>query len=238
MINHKLSVVIPCYNEEKLIGDVLKKVSDTVSALLIPSEIIVVNDGSTDNTTEQINLFFNRTLVPIIAIQHVRNKGKGASIRTALKAATGSVVIIQDADLEYDPNDYKKMLPLIIEDIADVVFGSRFRGSEPHRVLFFFHSIGNKFLTFVSNLFTNINLTDMETCYKMFKTDVLKKITLKENRFGFEPEVTAKISKLENIRIYEVGIAYYGRTYKDGKKIKWTDGIRALYCILKYNLFR
>jgi glycosyltransferase involved in cell wall biosynthesis len=175
--------------------------------------------------------------VDIKIFNHAANKGKGTCIRTGLKQATGNFIIIQDADLEYNPRDYNKMLLLFIENRADVVYGSRFRGSEAHRVLFFMHTIGNKILTFVSNLFTQLNLSDMECGYKMFRTEILKKINLKEERFGFEPEVTAKISRIKNIRIYEVGISYYGRTYTEGKKIKWPDGLRALYCIIKYNLF-
>jgi glycosyltransferase involved in cell wall biosynthesis len=237
MLNHKLTVIIPCFNEEKSICHVLKKITEIGSNIKIPIEVIVVNDGSTDNTSQKITHFINNSQHKIIEVLHKKNQGKGACIRTALNYTTGSIIIIQDADLEYDPKEYTKMLPLIIEDKADVVYGSRFRGSEPHRVLFFMHTIGNKFLTFMSNVFTKINLSDMETGFKMFKTDVLKQIHLKENRFGFEPEVTAKISHIKNIRIYEVGISYYGRTYEEGKKIRWADGVRALFCILKYNIF-
>lgn len=237
MINHKLSVIIPCYNEEKWISTVLEKIANITSALPISSEIIVVNDGSTDGTAERLSHLSNYNDTSIIVLTHSQNKGKGASVKTALAVITGTIVIIQDADMEYDPKDYHKMLPLIIEDRADAVFGSRFRGSEPHRVLFFLHTIGNKLLTFVSNVFTQLNLTDMETGYKMFRTDILKKVILKEDRFGFEPEVTAKVSRIAGIRIYEVGISYYGRTYKEGKKIRWMDGVKALYCIIKYNLF-
>jgi glycosyltransferase involved in cell wall biosynthesis len=237
MVNHKLTVIIPCYNEENTISKVLETVVQATAILKINVEIIVVNDGSTDSTSEKINYITKHSIIPIQEIVHKENKGKGASIRSALERNTGSIIIIQDADLEYDPRDYSKMLPLILEDKADVVYGSRFRGSEPHRVLFFWHTIGNQLLTFASNVFTKINLTDMETGYKMFKTEVLNQINLKENRFGFEPEVTAKISKIKNIRIYEVGISYYGRTYYEGKKINWIDGFRALYCIFKYNIF-
>lgn len=201
----------------------------------LEKEIIVVNDGSTDDSAGAINSFCNKGL-PVIAIHQSKNMGKGSAIRTALQHVTGNVIIIQDADLEYDPRDYTKLIGPIIQGHADVVYGSRFMGSGPHRVLFFFHTIGNKFLTFLSNLFTGLNLTDMETGYKMFKTDVLKQLNLRENRFGFEPEVTAKVSRIKNIRVYEVGIAYYGRTYNDGKKIKWTDGLYAIWCILKYNI--
>ena len=231
----KLSIIIPCYNEEKLISTVLEKVLQTKLDHDLEKQMIIVNDGSTDNSANVINQFCEKN--PCASSIHQQtNSGKGAAIRAALRKATGDIIIIQDADFEYDPNDYNKLLRPIIEGHADVVYGSRFRGSEPHRVLFFFHTIGNKFLTFLSNLFTGLNLTDMETGYKMFKADVLKQIRIKEKRFGFEPEVTAKASRIKNIRIYEVGIAYYGRTYDDGKKIKWTDGLHAIWCILKYNI--
>jgi len=231
----KLSIIIPCYNEEKLISTVLEKVLQTKLDHDLEKQMIIVNDGSTDNSANSINQFCEKNPC-VISIHQQTNSGKGAAIRAALRKATGDIIIIQDADFEYDPNDYNKLLRPIIEGHADVVYGSRFRGSEPHRVLFFFHTIGNKFLTFLSNLFTGLNLTDMETGYKMFKADVLKQIRIKEKRFGFEPEVTAKASRIKNIRIYEVGIAYYGRTYDDGKKIKWTDGFYAIWCILKYNI--
>ena len=237
MTIHKLTVIIPCYNEEKTIKRVLEKVNSIESIINIPIEIIVINDGSTDLTSITIEEFTQKSGKKIIELTHEENKGKGACIKTALNHVTGSIVIIQDADLEYDPRDYCKMLPLIMEDKADVVFGSRFRGSEPHRVLFFIHTIGNKLLTFISNIFTGINLTDMETGYKMFRTGILKQIRLKEDRFGFEPEVTAKISHIKGIRIYEVGISYFGRTYSEGKKIGFVDGVRALFCIFKYNIF-
>jgi len=231
----KLSIIIPCYNEEKLISTVLEKVLQTKLDHDLEKQMIIVNDGSTDNSANSINQFCEKNPC-VISIHQQTNSGKGAAIRAALQKATGDIIIIQDADFEYDPNDYNKLLHPIIEGHADVVYGSRFRGSEPHRVLFFFHTIGNKFLTFLSNLLTGLNLTDMETGYKMFKADVLKQIHIKEKRFGFEPEVTAKVSRIKNIRIYEVGIAYYGRTYDDGKKIKWTDGLHAIWCILKYNI--
>jgi glycosyltransferase involved in cell wall biosynthesis len=231
----KLSIIIPCYNEEKLITRVLEKVLQTKLDYDIEKQIIIVNDGSTDNSANAINNFCEKNPCAI-AIHQQTNSGKGAAIRAALQKAIGDIIIIQDADFEYDPNDYNKLLHPIIEGHADVVYGSRFRGSEPHRVLFFFHTIGNKLLTFLSNLFTGLNLTDMETGYKMFRADILKQIRLKENRFGFEPEVTAKTSRIKSIRFYEVGIAYYGRTYDDGKKIKWTDGFYAIWCILKYNI--
>jgi len=232
----KLTIIIPCYNEEKLITTVLEKVLRTRLDNDLEKQIIVVNDGSTDNSANAINQFCERN-PSVIPIHQSKNSGKGAAIRSALQKTDGDIVIIQDADFEYDPNDYNKLLHPIIDGHADVVYGSRFMGSGPHRVLFFFHTIGNKFLTFLSNLFTGLNLTDMETGYKMFKADVLKQIRLKENRFGFEPEVTAKTSRIKNIRFYETGIAYYGRTYNDGKKIKWTDGFYAIWCILKYNIF-
>lgn len=235
-MSEKLSVIIPCFNEENLIGLLLEKVVNTLINYNMEKEIIVVNDGSTDNTTEMLLTF--KVAYPALQIIHQpKNMGKGAAIRTALAKVTGDIIIIQDADLEYDPKDYNLMLQPIVDGFADVVYGSRFTGNGPHRVLFFFHSIGNKFLTFFSNLFTDLNLTDMETGYKMFRTEILNQVQLRENRFGFEPEVTAKVSRIKNIRIYEVGIAYYGRTYKEGKKIKWVDGFRALWCVLKYNIF-
>ncbi len=231
-----LTVVIPCYNEEKTISITLQKVLNELNALNILFELIVVNDGSTDDTANQLKPFCQGKKIK--EITHERNKGKGASIRAALNIASGKIFVIQDADLEYDPKDISRFIGLVLDDKADVVYGSRFKGGEPHRVLFFFHTIGNKILTFFSNLLTGINLTDMETGYKMFRTDKLRSITLIEDRFGFEPEVTAKISRLSNIRIFEVGISYYGRTYNEGKKIQWQDGFRAIYCILKYNLFQ
>jgi len=232
----KLSIIIPCYNEETLISTVLEKVLHIKLDHDLEKQIIIVNDGSTDNSAKTINQFCEKN-PSAISIHHQTNSGKGAAVRAALQKANGDIIIIQDADFEYDPNDYNKLLHPIINGHADVVYGSRFMGGGPHRVLFFFHTIGNKFLTFLSNLFTGLNLTDMETGYKMFKADVLKQIRLKENRFGFEPEVTAKTSRIKSIRFYEVGIAYYGRTYDDGKKIKWTDGLYAIWCILKYNIF-
>ena len=231
----KLTIIIPCYNEEKLITTVLEKVLQTKLDHGLEKQIIIVNDGSTDNSANAIERFCSKN-PSAISIHQQTNSGKGAAVKTALQQVNGDIIIIQDADLEYDPNDYNKLLHPIIDGYADVVYGSRFMGSGPHRVLFFFHTIGNKFLTFLSNIFTGLNLTDMETGYKMFRTDVLKQIRLKENRFGFEPEVTAKTSRIKNIRFYEVGIAYYGRTYDDGKKIKWTDGLHAIWCILKYNI--
>ena len=232
----KLSIIIPCYNEENLIGRVIDKITKTQPGFNIEKEIIVVDDASTDNTPIILKTF-EATYPGIIFCRHEKNKGKGAAVKTGLAKASGTIVVIQDADLEYDPDEFKKLLPPILDGHADVVYGSRFIGNGPHRVLFYFHTIGNEFLTFLSNLFTQLNLTDMETGYKMFRVEILQKITLREKRFGFEPEVTAKISRIKGIRIYETGIAYYGRTYQDGKKINWKDGFRAIYCILKYNLF-
>jgi glycosyltransferase involved in cell wall biosynthesis len=232
----KLSIIIPCYNEGKLITAVLEKVLQTKLDYNLEKQIIVVNDGSTDNSANAIDLFCEKNSY-VTAIHLSKNSGKGAAIRAALPKIDGDIIIIQDSDFEYDPNDYNKMIQPIYDGHADVVYGSRFIGAGPHRVLFFFHTIGNKFLTFLSNLFTGLNLTDMETGYKMFKADIVKQVNLKENRFGFEPEVTAKVSHIKFIRFYEVGIAYYGRTYNDGKKIKWPDGFYAIWCILKYNIF-
>lgn len=232
----KLSIIIPCYNEEKLISSVLEKVLLIKLENNLEKQVIIVNDGSTDNSAKAIDQFCEKNPCAI-SIHQQKNSGKGAAVRAALQKVNGDIIIIQDADFEYDPKDYNKLLHPILDGHADIVYGSRFIGGGPHRVLFFFHTIGNKFLTFLSNLFTGLNLTDMETGYKMFKSEILKQIHLKENRFGFEPEVTAKTSRIKNIRFYEVGIAYYGRTYEDGKKIKWTDGLYAIWCILKYNIF-
>lgn len=235
----KLSIIIPCYNEEALIGATLKKVLDTSLPEGVEKELVLVNDGSTDSTQSVIEgILQNSPSTPVILCHHPFNRGKGACIRTALEKITGDMVIIQDADLEYDPRDLALMMEPVLEGRADVVYGSRFMGMGPHRVLFYFHTIGNKFLTFLSNLFTQLNLTDMETGYKLFRTPLLRSIRLLEDRFGFEPEVTAKISRIPGIRIYETGIRYYGRTYQDGKKIRWPDGFRSMYCILKYNLFQ
>jgi glycosyltransferase involved in cell wall biosynthesis len=234
----KLSIVIPAYNEGKTIHLILDKVKEVQLLGEIQKEIIIVNDCSKDDTEEAVQRYHAAN--PSLNIQYFKhevNKGKGAALHTGIKLATGDVVMIQDADLEYDPQEYNILIKPIADGFADIVYGSRFMGGKPHRILFFWHTIGNKFLTFLSNAMTNLNLTDMETCYKVFKRDIVQSLELKENRFGFEPEVTAKISRIPNIRIYEVGISYYGRTYEEGKKIGWKDGFRAIYCILKYNLF-
>jgi len=228
----KLSVIIPCFNELKTIDAVVDAVRNSPYE---NKEIIIIDDFSTDGTREKLKNEIERKVDKVI--YHERNKGKGAAIRQGIKEATGDIVIIQDADLEYDPNEYQIVIGPILENKADVVFGSRFISNKPHRVLYFWHSVGNAILTFISNMFTNLNLSDMETCYKAFKRGIIQSINLEEDRFGFEPEITAKISKLR-CRIYEVGISYYGRTYEEGKKIGWKDGFRALYCIIKYNLFR
>jgi glycosyltransferase involved in cell wall biosynthesis len=235
----KLSIVIPAYDEEKTISRILDKVRSVELFWSIEKEVIVVNDASSDATLQSIEQYLElHPRFQVIVVNHTVNLGKGAAIHTGIQNSSGDWILIQDADLEYDPREYNDLLLPAIEGHADVVYGSRFMGGNPHRILFFWHSIGNKFLTFISNMFTNLNLTDMETCYKLFKSEVIKNIKLEEKRFGFEPEVTAKIARIPNIRIYEVGISYYGRTYAEGKKINWRDGFRAIYCILKYNLFR
>jgi glycosyltransferase involved in cell wall biosynthesis len=235
----KLSILIPAYNEGNTIHLILDKIKDVNLLNEIEKEIIIVNDCSTDNTDVAIQKYIdNNSELNIQYFKHNFNKGKGAALHTGIEKATGEYTVIQDADLEYDPNQFNLLLQPIIEGYADVVYGSRFMGGNAHRILFFWHTLGNKFLTLLSNLFTNLNLTDMETCYKMFNTKLLQSIKLNEKRFGFEPEVTAKIARISKIRIYEVGISYYGRTYDEGKKIGWKDGFRALFCILKYGLFK
>jgi glycosyltransferase involved in cell wall biosynthesis len=234
-----LSILIPVFNEERTINFILEKVVGVNLIGGYNKEIVLINDSSKDNTEGKIQDFIKKYPNEVISYyKHEVNKGKGAAIHTGIKNAKGDLIIVQDADLEYDPNEFNILLKPIIDGFADVVYGSRFIGGKPHRILFFFHSIGNKLLTFLSNASTNLNLTDMETCYKLFDAKILKSLSLKENRFGFEPEVTAKISRIKGIRIYEVGISYYGRTYEEGKKINWKDGFRALYCILKYGFFK
>ena len=226
-----LSVIIPCFNEIKTLEEVIKKVKNSP---ISSKEIIIIDDFSTDGSRE----FLRNLKDELITIKfHEYNKGKGAALNTGFKNAKGRIIIIQDADLEYDPSEYPNLINPILDNKADVVYGSRFKGGQPHRVVYFWHRVGNGFLTLLSNIFTDLNLSDMETCYKAFKSDILKNIKIEESRFGFEPEITAKISK-NDFRIYEVGISYYGRTYKEGKKIGWKDGIQAIWCILKYNLFR
>lgn len=237
----KLSIIIPAYNEEKTIALILDRINEVKLIRNIEKEVIIVNDCSNDNTENVIQNYFSNNASLTINffkyLKHEKNQGKGAAIHTGISEATGEYLLVQDADLEYDPGEYNMLLKPIVYASADVVYGSRLMGGNPHRILFFWHSIGNKVLTFLSNMFTNLNLTDMETGYKMFRTDIIQRIHLQEKRFGFEPEVTAKIAMMPGIRIYEVGIGYYGRTFAEGKKISWRDGFRAIYCILKYNLF-
>jgi glycosyltransferase involved in cell wall biosynthesis len=234
-----LSIIIPAYNEGPTIHFILDKLKKVALLKNIEKEIIIVNDCSKDNTEEAIKTYVsNNPELNIQYYKHEVNKGKGAALHTGIQKATGEYLIIQDADLEYDPEEYNLLLKPVLDGFADVVYGSRFMGGNPHRILFFWHTIGNKFLTFLSNMFTNLNLTDMETCYKLFDTKIIQSIQLQEKRFGFEPEVTAKVSRIPKIRIYEVGISYYGRTYEEGKKIGWKDGFRAIYCILKYGMLK
>jgi glycosyltransferase involved in cell wall biosynthesis len=228
----RVSVLIPCYNE----NDTIRQVVEAVKAAPYPDkEIIVIDDCSKDGTRERLKT----EIAPLVdrILYHATNQGKGAALRTGVNAATGEIIVIQDADLEYTPNEYPLLVEPILQNQADIVFGSRFMGGRSHRVLYFWHSVGNRILTLASNMFTNLNLTDMETGYKAFRREIMQGIRIEENRFGFEPEITAKIAKLR-CRVYEVGISYHGRTYDEGKKIKWKDGVRALYCIVKYNIFR
>jgi len=237
-MRQKLSIIIPAYNEEKTIHLILDRVKAVQLINDIEKEIIITNDCSSDDTEGAIQRYIASNPDLNIRYQaHEQNQGKGAALHTGIQHASGDFLVIQDADLEYDPEEYNILLKPMLDGFADVVYGSRFLGGKPHRILFYWHSIGNKWLTGLSNMFTNLNLTDMETCYKLFRTHIIQDLSLLEKRFGFEPEVTAKISRIPNIRIYEVGISYYGRTYEEGKKIGWKDGFRAIYCILKYNVF-
>jgi glycosyltransferase involved in cell wall biosynthesis len=234
----KLSIIVPAYNEERTIVEVLNKLIKVKLLNEITKEIIVVNDCSQDGTHDEVQRFIiENPAVEVTYKRHEVNKGKGAALHTGIAVASGDYLIVQDADLEYDPEEFNLLIKPVVDGYADVVYGSRFMGGRPHRVLFFWHTIGNKFLTFLSNMFNNLNLTDMETCYKLFNAKMVHSLTLQEKRFGFEPEVTAKIARIPKIRIYEVGVSYYGRTYEEGKKINWKDGFRALYCILRYGLF-
>ena len=235
----KLSILIPAYNEAKTIHLILDKIKAVRLINGIAKEIIIVDDCSTDGSDKAVKAYMQANPdLNIHLFKQDKNMGKGAAIHRAIKEATGDFIIVQDADLEYDPKEYNDLLVPVVNGFADVVYGSRFIGGKPHRILFYWHSIGNKWLTGLSNMFTNLNLTDMETCYKLVKTDIIKAIPLNEKRFGFEPELTVKLSRIKNIRIYEVGISYYGRTYEEGKKINWKDGMRAIYVILKYGLFK
>ena len=239
LLMSKLTVIIPAFNESKTILNILQRVLDVDLTDNIQKEIVIVDDFSTDTTQQVVQQFISTN--PSHEFQYFKmdkNRGKGAAIHKGINLATGDYVIVQDADLEYDPDEYNILLKPILNGSSDVVYGSRFIGGKPHRVMFFGHTIGNKILTLLSNIFTNLNLTDMETCYKLFKRDVIKSLDLKEQRFGFEPEVTAKIAKIKGLKIMEVGISYYGRTYQEGKKIGWKDAFRAIYCIIKYNLFK
>jgi glycosyltransferase involved in cell wall biosynthesis len=234
-----LSIVMPVFNEAETVAVTLNKIKLVELQNNIKKQLVIVNDCSTDQTLAAIETYkTDNPDLDISIYSHPTNMGKGAALHTGIAKATGHYIIIQDADLEYNPNEYRILLQPLEDEMADVVYGSRFMGGKPHRILFFWHTIGNHFLTFVSNMFSNLNLTDMETCYKVFRAEIIKGLILKEKRFGFEPEVTQKIARIKKIRIYEVGISYYGRTYEEGKKIGWKDGLRALYCILKYGMFK
>jgi len=234
----KLSIIIPAYNEAKTIHLILDKIAAVILPNDIQKELLIIDDASSDQTANVVKNYMIASPLDIRYFKQEKNQGKGAAIHSGIQMATGDYILIQDADLEYDPQEYNLLLQPIIDGFADVVYGSRFMGGNPHRILFYWHSIGNRWLTGLSNMFTNLNLSDMETCYKLFDAKIIKSLHLYEKRFGFEPEVTAKIARIPKIRIYEVGISYYGRTYEEGKKINWKDGLHALYVILKYGLFR
>lgn len=238
MNKETLSIIIPVYNEALTLPLVLDKIFAIELLNGLNKEVVIVNDCSSDNTAEVIQSLIVRHSSNIKVFHHGKNRGKGAALHTGIKQSTGNYIIIQDADLEYDPSEYNLLLKPMLDGYADVVYGSRFRGDKPHRIIFYWHTVGNKLITFLCNIVTNLNLTDIETCYKLFRADILKNIILKEKKFGFEPEVTAKIARIKGIRIYETGISYYGRTYDEGKKVGWKDGFRAIYCIIKYGLFR
>lgn len=232
----KISIIIPAYDEENTIAAILNRINEVQLISAIEKEVIIVNDCSKDNTEGAVYEYMsNNPALTIKYLKHPVNQGKGAAIHTGISHASGEYLLVQDADLEYDPSEYNTLLTPVIKGLADVVYGSRFMGGNAHRILFFWHSIGNRFLTFLSNMFNNLNLTDMETGYKLFRTELIQRIYLQEKRFGFEPEVTAKIAQLPDVKIYEVGISYYGRTYKEGKKIGWKDGVRTIFCIIKYS---